>query len=59
MTKAISIPMMECMKQISLIFLQSKVIVMQILSDVSCDLATLLGSRKLVMKFILLGGFIQ
>ena len=54
-TKAISIPMAEHMNQTSL-YLQSKVIVLQILSDESCNLATQLGSRKLVEKFIL-GGF--
>ena len=58
MTKAISIPMAERTKQTSLIFLQSKVIVLQILRDESCDLSTQLGSRKLVENFIL-GGFIQ
>ena len=46
------------MKQTSLIYLQSEVIVLQILSDESCDLATQLGSRKLVEKFIS-GDFIQ
>ena len=45
-------------KQTSLIYLQSEVIVSLILSDESCDVATQLGSRKLVEKFIL-GGFIQ
>ena len=58
MMKAILIPMAEYTKQTSLIYLQSEVIVLQILSDESCDLATQLGSRKLVEKFIL-GGFIQ
>ena len=56
--KAISIPMAECTKQTSLIYLQSEVTMLQILSDVSCDLATQLGYRKLVEKSIL-GGFIQ
>ena len=51
--KAISIPMAERTKQT----LQSY-IVLQVLSDESCDFATQLGSRKLVEKFIL-GGFIQ
>ena len=55
MMKAISIPMAECTKQK---YLQSEVIVLQILSDESCDIVTQLGSRKLVEKFIL-GGFIQ
>ena len=59
MMKAISIPAMaEHMKQTSLMYLLSEVIVLQILSDESCDLATQPGSRKLVEKFIL-GGFIQ
>ena len=53
MMKAISIPMVERTKQTWLIFLQSEVIVLQILSKVSCDLATQLGSRNLVEKFIL------
>ena len=44
-------------KQTSLIYLQSEVIVLLILSDESCDVATQLGSRKLIEKFIL-GGFI-
>ena len=56
--KAISISMAECTKQTSLIYLQSEVTMLQILSDVSCDLATQLGCRKLVEKSIL-GGFIQ
>ena len=58
MMKAISTRMAERMKQTSLIYLQSEVIVSLILSDESCDIATQLGSRKLVEKFIL-GGFIQ
>ena len=58
MTKAISIHMAERTKQISLIYLQSEVIVSLIQSDEGCDVATQLGSRKLVEKFIL-GGFIQ
>ena len=58
MMKAIPIPMAEHMKQTFLIYLQSEVTVLQILSDESCDHATQLGSRKLVEKLIL-GGFIQ
>ena len=52
--KAISIPMAERTKQTS----QSYIVLLQVLSDESCDFATQLGSRKLVEKFIL-GGFIQ
>ena len=58
MMKAISIPMAEHTKQTLLIYLQSEVTVLQILSDDSCNLVTQLGSRKLVEKFIL-DGFIQ
>ena len=58
MTKAISKAIAKHTKQTSLIFLQSQVIVLQNLSNVSCDLPTQLGSSKLVAKFIL-GGFIQ
>ena len=58
MVKAISIPIAEHTKQTLLVFLQSEVIASQILRNVSYDLATQLGSRKLVAKFIL-GGFIQ
>ena len=50
--------MTERTKQTLLIYLQSEVIVSLILSNESCDVATQLGSRKLVEKFIL-GGFIQ
>ena len=56
MTKAISIPTAERTKQILLIYLQSEVIVLQVVSDDNFYLATQLGSRKLVEKFIL-GGF--
>ena len=55
MMKAILIPMAEHTKQS---IINISVIVLHILSDVSSDLATQLGSRKLVAKFIL-GGFIQ
>ena len=59
MTKAISIPMAEYMKEMSLIFsaIQSYS-VLQTLCNESCGFATQLGSRKLIAKFIL-GDFIQ
>ena len=50
MAKVISIPMAERVKQALLIpvYLQSEVIVLLFLSDESCDVATQLGSRKLL-----------
>ena len=61
MTKAISIATYGRITNetnIANISIQSEVIVSLILIDESCDVATQLGSRKLVEKFIL-GGFIQ
>ena len=60
MTKAISIATYGRTYEINIanISIQSEVIVSLILSDESCDVATQLGSTKLVEKFIL-GGFIQ
>ena len=49
MTKAISLPMVECTKHTLLIYLQSEVIVLQILNDESCDLAF---SLTLVVRWL-------
>ena len=51
--KAISIPMAERTKQTSLLYLQTKVTVLQILSDESCNLAWAHGKRS-VTKFYLI-----
>ena len=51
MMKGIFVAMAECMKQLNV----ANIIVLLSLSDVSCNLTTQLGSRKLVAKFILSG----
>ena len=58
MTKAILVAMAECMDERNIANISAIWLVLQILSDVSCNLAMQHGSRILVVKFIL-GGFIQ